>query len=34
MIDFDTPIQKLPKNVEDLAKLIVAKGFKNVLKFQ
>ena len=23
-----TPLQKLPKNVEDLDKLIVAKGFK------
>ena len=24
-----TPLQKLPKNVGDLGKLIVAKGFKN-----
>ena len=29
MIDF-TPLQKLPKNVEDLGKLIVAKGFKKL----
>ena len=27
-----TPLQKLPKNVEDLGKLIVAKGLKNVPK--
>ena len=27
MIDL-TPLQKLPKNVEDLGKLIVAKDFK------
>ena len=27
-----TPLQKLPKNVRDLAKLIVAKGFKNLPK--
>ena len=27
-----TPIQKLPKNVEDLGKLIDAKGFKNLPK--
>ena len=25
-----TPLQKLPKNEEDLGKLIVAKGFKNL----
>ena len=25
-----TPLQKLPKNVGDLGKLIVAKGFKNL----
>ena len=25
-----TPLQKLPKNVEDLGKLIVAKGFKKL----
>ena len=29
-----TPIQKLLKNVADLAKLIVAKGFKKVPKVQ
>ena len=29
-----TSSQKLPKNVEDLGKLIVAKGFKNVPKVQ
>ena len=28
-----TPLQKLPKNVEDLGKLFVAKGFKNCPKF-
>ena len=28
------PLQKLPKNVEDLGKLIVAKGFKKLLKVQ
>ena len=33
MIDFDT-FKKLPKNVEDLAKLIAAKGFKNLPKVQ
>ena len=33
MIDFDN-LQKLPKNVEDLLKLIVAKGFKNLPKVQ
>ena len=27
-----TPLQKLPKNVGDLGKLIVAKGFKNLPK--
>ena len=27
-----TPLQKLTKNVRDLGKLIVAKGFKNLLK--
>ena len=25
-----TPLQKLPKNVEDLGKLIIAKGFKKL----
>ena len=29
-----TPLQKLPKNVQDLGKLIVAKDFENLLKFQ
>ena len=29
-----TPLQKLPKNLGDLAKLIVAKGFKNLPKVQ
>ena len=29
-----TPLQKLPKNVEDLDKLIVAKGFKKLPKCQ
>ena len=29
-----TPLQKLPKNVGDLGKLIVAKGFKNLTKVQ
>ena len=29
-----TPLQKLPKNVRDLGKLIVANGFKNVPKVQ
>ena len=28
------PLQKLPKNVGDLGKLIVAKGFKNLPKVQ
>ena len=27
-----TPLQKLPENVGDLGKLIVAKGFKNLPK--
>ena len=27
-----TPLQKLPKNVEDLGKLIVAQGFENLPK--
>ena len=27
-----TPLQKLPKNVGDLGKLIVSKGFKNLPK--
>ena len=29
-----TPLQKLPKNVGDLGKLIAAKGFKNLPKIQ
>ena len=29
-----TPLQKLPKNVGDLGKLIVVKGFENLLKVQ
>ena len=29
-----TPLQKLPKNVGDLGKLIAAKGFKNLPKVQ
>ena len=29
-----TPLQKLPKNVGDLGKLIVDKGFKNLPKVQ
>ena len=33
MIDF-APLQKLPKNVGDMDKLIVAKGFKNLPKVQ
>ena len=33
MIDFDN-FKKMPKNVGDLGKLIVAKGFKNLLKVQ
>ena len=33
MIDFDT-LQKLPKNVGDLGKLIVAKGFKKLPEVQ
>ena len=29
-----TPLQKLPKNVRDLGKLIVAKGYKKLSKVQ
>ena len=29
-----TPLQKLPKNVENLGKLIVAKGFEKMPKVQ
>ena len=32
MIDFDNLLQKLPKNVGDLGKLIVAKGFEKLPK--
>ena len=32
-MDFDT-LQKMPKNVEDLGKLIAAKGFKKLPKVQ
>ena len=31
---FLTPLQKLPKSVWDLGKLIVAKGFNNLPKVQ
>ena len=34
MIDFDTFTKKLPKNVRNLGKLIVAKGFKKLPKVQ
>jgi len=34
MIDFNNFTKKLPKNVGDLGKLIVAKGFKKLLKVQ
>ena len=27
IMDFDTPMQKMPNNMEDLGKIIVAKGF-------
>ena len=30
----DGPLQKLPKNVEDLGKLVVAKGFRKLTKVQ
>ena len=33
-LKFLTPLQKWPKNVGDLAKLIVAKGFEKLPKFQ
>ena len=29
-----TPLEKLPKNVKDLVKLIVVKGFEKLLKVQ
>ena len=29
-----TPLQKLPKNVVDLGKLIIATGFETFAKFQ
>ena len=34
ILKFFTPLQKLPKNVGDLGKLIVAKGFKKLPKVQ
>ena len=34
MLKIMTPLKKLPKNVEDLGKLIVAKGFKKLPKVQ
>ena len=33
-LKISTPLQKLPKNVGDLGKLIVAKGFEKLPKFQ
>ena len=33
-LKFLTPLQKLPKNVGDLGKLIVAKAFKKLSKVQ
>ena len=33
MLKILTPLQKLPKNVGDLDKLIVAKGFEKLPKF-
>ena len=33
-IKISTTLQKLPKNVGDLGKLSVAKGFKKLLKVQ
>ena len=32
MIDFKTPLHKLPKNVQDLGKIIAVKGVKKFLK--
>ena len=29
-----TPVQKFPKNMGDLGKLIIAKGIKNLTEFQ
>ena len=34
MISQVTPLQKMPKNVEDLGKIIVAKGLKKLPKVQ
>ena len=34
MLKILTPLQKLPKNVGDLDKLIVAKGFEKLAKVQ
>ena len=33
-LKISTPLQNLPKNVGDLGKLIVAKGFKKMPKVQ
>ena len=33
-INILTPLQKLPKNVGDLVKIIVAKGFEKLAKVQ
>ena len=33
-LKISTPLQKLPKNVGDLGKLIVAKGFEKLPKVQ
>ena len=33
-LKFLTPLQKMPKNVGDLGKLIVAKGFEKLPKVQ
>ena len=34
MISLEKSLQKLPKNVGDLGKLIVVKGFKNLPKVE
>ena len=33
-LENSTPLQKLPKNVGDLGKLLVAKGYKKLPKVQ
>ena len=33
-LKISTPLQKLPKNVGDFGKLIVARGFKKLTKVQ